>query len=197
MAGGGIAVGASAAALALSAAAAAAWSYVEAQKAAKDAIDFSPAVAAAATLNERDRLFGKAQQAQEIGPELARFLRAQSGLEEDFRELKTAVLSQALPAITVALELLGEVSELAVQVKEFLGQDGLSAASTGFIEGLLGAVGIPPFVTRKIMGELGEYLARKNAETDKDVLINELDLQRLLDPRNAFMQEDARRRPGG
>lgn len=68
--------------------------------------EFSPEIASAQAMAEIAQTMGDMRRAQEVGPELAKFIVAQSEMQQKFEDLKIKLLMQIVPAVTRILEIM-------------------------------------------------------------------------------------------
>ncbi len=84
--------------------------------------EYSPQIAQAQAIADVQHTLGDLRRAQEVGPELARYVQAQTDLQEKFEDIKIKLLVKILPAVTRILELIegvmntGEGIEKAISV---------------------------------------------------------------------------------
>lgn len=71
--------------------------------------EYSPEIAQAQAIAEVRQVMGDLRRAQEIGGEMARYLIAQSDLQQKFEDMKVKMLSKILPIVTRMVELLETV----------------------------------------------------------------------------------------
>ena len=71
--------------------------------------EYSPEVAQAQAFAEIKQTMGDLRRSREVGPELARYLVAQSDLQQKFEDIKIRLLTQMLPIITNVLKVLEAV----------------------------------------------------------------------------------------
>lgn len=99
--------------------------------------EFSAEISGAQAMAEITQTMGDMRRAQEIGPEIANFLMAQSDLQQKFEDAKIKILAKILPLATRGVELL----ELIMPSGNTVGAaiDGLSGALVGMIGSHLAA----------------------------------------------------------
>lgn len=86
--------------------------------------EYSPEIAQAQAMAEIRQVMGDMRRAQEVSPQMAAYVEAQSDLQQKFEDVKVALLGNILPVITSMLEKLGWVMDIggdvAAAVREIL-----------------------------------------------------------------------------
>lgn len=68
--------------------------------------EFNPQIAQAQAIAEVRQVMGDLRRAQQIGPEMAKFVMAQSDLQQKFEDIKIRLLNKIIPIVTRILEIL-------------------------------------------------------------------------------------------
>lgn len=71
--------------------------------------EYSPEIAQAQAMAEIRGIIGNMQRAQQSGGELARFIQAQSEMQQKFEEIKIAIWMRILPVLTATLEAVNNI----------------------------------------------------------------------------------------
>jgi hypothetical protein len=153
---------------------------------------FSPSIAVAEQMGDIRGFFDDLKEAQRLGPDLARMLKAETGMQHDLREIFLPIKAVIVEGIADMLEVLRGLTELVraliQSIAEYVKENkGKADFAVGFLQGLyLGPI-------PSALGYLRE-IAAKNGKPDEDV---EIWLRSLYETRaeadnNAPAPNDAR-----
>lgn len=81
---------------------------------------YSPAIASAQAYEEVRRTMGDLRRAQEIGPEMAKYIRSRADLEQKYEDVKVKLLLKIMPTVTRAVEELEKFVSLIGPVMEMV-----------------------------------------------------------------------------
>lgn len=83
--------------------------------------EFSPNIAAAEAMVDIQQTMGDFRRAQEAGPELARYIKAQGDLQQRFEDAKMKLLLKILPAVTTIVNTLEAIMAAGDKIPDVLG----------------------------------------------------------------------------
>lgn len=181
----------------LAAATSALWAFREGLNVAREAVEFSPRLAATQEFAAREELFGRMKQAQAIEDQLSELVASRSNLAEEFRELKTELLRLLLPFAQGGAEAIADVIRpLAALLGAFNDMNSLIDAARNFGIDMLQEVGLSEELAtalKAILDPLGAYLDMKNNERLEQIGDINAELEDFLNP-DVFLEQISHQR---